>query len=193
MEKGTRAKRGEWPRHGVWVDMFSLRQRQKDFHIGATLELIKDIRYATATVNGAPGQVDYFKRSFCLLEAYAALAQKEKSGDSPKLQIFNLSSDEDQIFFESDRFEDFIDSDGARTMHETEQQQIRAFIISKYAEEFDDAEAVTEEELHQMAFRRFDHILLQAVEKSEAQNLTTVFMAVSEFGVFGGASNLSTE
>jgi hypothetical protein len=74
------AKKGLWLDNATWVDMFSLRQGRSDFHIPATIELIQDIGYVTATITGASEtEPEYFQRSFCLLEGYASLASRLNS------------------------------------------------------------------------------------------------------------------
>ena len=78
------------PREGLsastslWIDYFSLRQNQNDFDPRTVVALIAQIGGLVASLTEAvegPGEIDnfvYLTRSFCVLEAYAAVkAQKD--------------------------------------------------------------------------------------------------------------------
>jgi len=53
----------------LWLDYFSLRHARSDFEPYAMVNLIREIGFMVATIDA---KLEYFKRSFCLLEFYAA-------------------------------------------------------------------------------------------------------------------------
>ena len=57
-----------------WLDYFSLRQCTNDFDVHMILAVIKKIGCLVASIDS---EHLYTKRSFCILEAYAAVAEEE--------------------------------------------------------------------------------------------------------------------
>jgi len=53
-----------------WLDYFCLRQCRSDFDVDCTIELIKDIGKVVSAIDS---NFEYIKRSFCILELYAAV------------------------------------------------------------------------------------------------------------------------
>ena len=77
MEVGCRAYRSELGAETdedvvFWLDYFTLRQCQSDFHVVKVQEIIKEIGFTMVELDNSPQA--YLGRSFCILEAFATVA-----------------------------------------------------------------------------------------------------------------------
>jgi hypothetical protein len=115
---------GHWNKvvgQALWLDLFSLRQGQSDFHVAATLELIQDMGDVGATVNDG-----YLTRSFCLMEACAAV-MLERRGTG-------LSTDRSTRFYLKApmNFRTVIDSANASCRDPHDEREVREYIKSTF-------------------------------------------------------------
>ena len=56
----------------IWIDYTSLRQNQNDFKAEEVIILVKEIQHFAASYDP---DLEYTRRSFCVLEMYAAVAE----------------------------------------------------------------------------------------------------------------------
>ena len=128
--------------------MFSLRQCVSDFHVNATLELIRDIGFVDATANE-----DYFTRSFCVLESYAILSGKE-ADKSGKLNIHNIEEPKRFPLCCGRRRRVRVKSIKASARNDADAQKVRLFIQEHFG-------------WGAKGFRAFDAELEERIEQSE--------------------------
>jgi hypothetical protein len=131
---------GDWPASVAWVDLFSLRQRTCDFHVEATLELIRGIGHVDAAANDG-----YFSRSFCLLEVYGAIlgARERGAREGQGLDIHTAAG------------RATIESRTATTRRKEDSEKVSTFIVESFGGAADDA------------FAEFDKIASAALERAK--------------------------